>query len=79
MKKLFERITVNPEICQGQPCIRGLRITVTHILKLLASGKTSNQIVDDYPELEVEDVNEAIKYAAWFASERTIFITDKRA
>lgn len=79
MKKLFERITVNPEICRGQPCIRGLRITVTYILKLLASGKTSRQIVDDYPELELGDVNEAIKYAAWLATERTILITDKRA
>ena len=79
MKKVLERITVDPEICQGQPCIRGLRITVTLILKLLASGKTPQQIVADYPELEIEDIHEAIKYAAWLASERTIPITDKRA
>jgi len=78
MKKMLERITVDPEICQGQPCIRGLRITVTLILKLLALGKTPQQIVADYPELEIEDINEAIKYAAWLASERTIYITDKR-
>jgi len=76
---MLERITVDPEICQGQPCIRGLRITVALILKLLASGKTPQQVVADYPELEIEDIHEAIKYAAWLASERTIPITDKRA
>jgi|JREQ01.1.fsa_nt_gi uncharacterized protein (DUF433 family) len=79
MKNMLERITVDPEICQGQPCIRGLRITVALILKLLASGKTPQQVVADYPELEIEDIHEAIKYAAWLASERTIPITDKRA
>lgn len=79
MKKRLERITIDPEICQGQPCIRGQRITVTLILKLLASGKTPQQIVADYPELEIEDIQEAIKYAAWLASERIISIVDKRA
>ena len=64
MKNMLERITVDPEICQGQPCIRGLRITVALILKLLASGKTPQQVVADYPELEIEDIHEAIKYAA---------------
>lgn len=75
---MLERITVDPEICQGQPCIRGLRITLVFILKLLALGKTPQQIVADYPELEIEDIHEAIQYAAWLASERTIYITDKR-
>jgi len=78
MKNMLERITVDPEICQGQPCIRGLRITVALILKLLALGKTPQQIVADYPALEIEDINEAIKYATWLASERTIYITEKR-
>jgi len=79
MKKMLERITVDPEICQGQPCIRGLRITLVFILKLLALGKTPQQIVADYPELEIEGIHEAIQYAAWLASERTISITDKKA
>jgi len=79
MKKMLERITVDPEICQGQPCIRGLRITLVFILKLLALGKTPQQIVADYPELEIEDIHEAIQYAAWLASERTISTTDKKA
>jgi uncharacterized protein (DUF433 family) len=71
MKKILERITVDPEICQGLPCIRGQRITVAFILKLLASGKTPQQIIADYPELEIEDIYEAIRYAAWLANERT--------
>ena len=79
MKKMLERITVDPKICQGQPCIRGLRITLVFILKLLALGKTPQQIVADYPELEIEDIHEAIQYAAWLASERTISIKDKKA
>lgn len=79
MKKMLERITFDPEICQGQPCVRGLRITLVFILKLLALGKTPQQIVADYPELEIEDIHEAIQYAAWLASERTISITDKKA
>ena len=59
---MFERITIDPKICQGQPCIRGMRITVNLILKLLVGGKDSQQIIVDYPELEIEDINEAIKY-----------------
>lgn len=60
----LDRITVDPEIMGGQPCIRGLRIPVSLILRLLASGKTIRQIVKDYPELKEED----IKQAFWFAS-----------
>lgn len=75
---MFERI-IDPKICQGQPCIRGLRITVNLILKLLAARKNSQQIIADYPELEIEDINEAIKYAAWLASEKTIYFAGKRA
>ncbi len=52
----LDRITVDPEIMGGQPCIRGLRIPVSLILRLLASGKTIRQIVKDYPELKEEDI-----------------------
>ncbi len=54
----LDRITINPEVMSGQPCIRGLRIPVSFILRLLASGKTVHQILDDYPELEKEDIRQ---------------------
>ena len=69
MAKLFDRITVNPEVCMGQPTIRGMRITVAFVLKLLASGMTHKEILKAYPELEEEDILQAIEYAAWLAEE----------
>ena len=71
-RERLNRITVDPEIMQGQPCIRGLRIPVRLILKLLASGKTNEQIIADYPEIELEDIRQCVAYAAWLASERTL-------
>ena len=69
MAKLFDRITVNPEVCMGQPIIRGMRITVAFVLKLLASGMNHDEILKAYPELEREDILQAIEYAAWLAGE----------
>lgn len=69
MTKPFNRITVNPEVCMGQPTIRGMRITVAFVLKLLASGMTHEEILNAYPELEEEDILQAIEYAAWLAGE----------
>lgn len=66
------RITADPRVCNGQPCVRGLRITVSLVLKYLAAGRTSDQIVDEFPELEHEDVVECLRYAAWLASGRTV-------
>jgi len=60
-----ERITINPAICLGQPTIRGMRITVSVILKMLASGASVQEVLDAYPELEIEDVQQAMRYAAW--------------
>jgi uncharacterized protein (DUF433 family) len=71
MEKL-DRITINPNICLGQPTIRGMRITVSVILKMLASGKSIQDVLDAYPELEVEDVQQAIKYAAWVVSDQMV-------
>ena len=65
------RITIRPGVCRGQPTIRGLRITVSMVLKQVAAGLTTNEILDAYPELEEDDVREALAYAAWLASERT--------
>jgi uncharacterized protein (DUF433 family) len=73
MKEL-DRITINPEVCLGQPTIRGMRITVSVILKQLASGMLVTEILKAYPELEEEDIVQAMKYAAWLSSERTKII-----
>jgi uncharacterized protein (DUF433 family) len=71
----FDRITVDPQQCDGKPCIRGLRIPVHLILRLLASGKTPPEVVATYPELELADIQQAMEYAAWLASERTVILT----
>ncbi len=72
MHKTLDRITIDPEILQGKPCIRGMRIPVSLVLKLLATGKTNDQIISDYPELEHEDIRQCIEYAAWLANERNV-------
>lgn len=69
MEKL-DRITVNPDICLGQPTIRGMRITVSVILKMLAGGKTPDEVLEAYPELEPEDIQQSLKYAAWIVSDQ---------
>ncbi|MBV6623731.1 MAG: DUF433 domain-containing protein [Rivularia sp. (in: Bacteria)] len=66
----LNRITVNPSVCLGQPTIRGMRITVSVILKMLAGGNSIEDVLKAYPELEAEDVNQALKYAAWVVSEQ---------
>ncbi|MDW7712247.1 MAG: DUF433 domain-containing protein [Deferrisomatales bacterium] len=66
----LDRITVNPKVCLGQPVIRGMRITVSVILKMLAGGKSTQEILEAYPELEAKDVEQAIKYAAWVVSDQ---------
>lgn len=66
----LDRITVDPAVCQGQPTIRGMRITVGVILKMLAGGATIEEVLEAYPELEEEDVRQAMRYAAWKASDQ---------
>jgi len=73
MRKL-DRITVDPAVCLGQPTVRGLRITVSVLLKLLADGKTAEDILELYPELEREDVRQANQYAAWVVSDRVLVV-----
>lgn len=68
----FSRLTVDPRVCGGQPCVRGLRIPVSVVLKHLAAGKTPEQIIDELPELEREDITECLRYAAWLASGRSV-------
>lgn len=71
MDKL-DRITINPEISLGQPTIRGTRITVSVIMKMLAGGKLTQDVLAAYPELEEEDVLQAMKFAAWVVSDQLI-------
>lgn len=59
-----ERITVDPEQCGGRPCIRGLRIRVSDVLDLLASGLTPQQVLDELPDLELEDVRACLRFAS---------------
>jgi uncharacterized protein (DUF433 family) len=68
----FERITIDPNVCTGKPCIRGLRFPVSRLLGLLASGETKQSILEAYPYLEAEDIDEALRYAAWMAEEETV-------
>jgi uncharacterized protein (DUF433 family) len=66
------RITFNPEVMGGKPCIRGMRVTVGTIVGLVASGKTIDDVLADYPYLEREDILEALSYAAWRVEEREV-------
>lgn len=65
----FERITLNPEIMGGKPCIRGLRVTVGTIVGLVATGYSPENILEAYPYLEKEDIYAALSYAAWRSEE----------
>lgn len=67
----LDRIRVVPGVCEGRPTIRGLRITVEFVLKMLAGGYSAAEIAAEYPELEQEDVFQAARYGAWLASQRS--------
>jgi uncharacterized protein (DUF433 family) len=61
----FARITYDPAVMNGKPCIRGMRVTVATVVGLLASGETRERILEAYPYLEAADLDEALAYAAW--------------
>jgi uncharacterized protein (DUF433 family) len=65
----FDRITFNPDILSGKACIRGLRISVSLVVNLVANGMTPAAILAEYPDLEIEDVRQALRYAAWTTEE----------
>lgn len=65
----LERITFNPEVMGGKPCIRGMRVTVGMVVGLVAAGVSNERILEAYPYLEAEDIQQALKYAAWRAQE----------
>ncbi len=64
MSDLFTRITVNPKQCGGRPCIRGMRIRVSDVLDLLAAGLSTEQILEEMPDLEEDDLKAALLYAS---------------
>ena len=64
MSNLLERITINPDQCGGRPCIRDMRIRVIDVLDLFAAGLTSEQILEEMPDLEADDLKVALQYAA---------------
>jgi len=68
----FERITVNPDQMGGVPCVRGLRIPVATVLRMLAGGMTEPEILADYPDLQQEDIRECLRFAAASAMEREL-------
>jgi uncharacterized protein (DUF433 family) len=69
---VFERITIDPAVCTGKPCIRGLRFPVARLLGLLAAGETRDTILAAYPYLEPEDIGEVLRYASFLAEDETV-------
>lgn len=72
----FDRITLDPDKCFGKPCIRGLRMPVSSILSYLGSGMTIEEILQEWPELEIEDVYQALGYAALSMEERIVTLPE---
>jgi uncharacterized protein (DUF433 family) len=72
MKSLIDRITVNPEICHGKPTIRNMRYPVELILDLLASGMSQDEILEDYPSLEPDDIKACLAYASIISRVKSI-------
>ena len=71
----LDRITLDPDVMGGKPCIRGLRVTVGTILGLLASGHSHEAILKAYPYLEPEDIRAALTYATWRVEEREVAVS----
>jgi uncharacterized protein (DUF433 family) len=76
---MFERITVDPKVMGGRACIRGMRITVSLVLNLLANGMPVDEIIREYPDLEPGDVSEALLYAPALANEEIHLFTSPAA
>lgn len=74
--EVFPRITVDPEICFGKPCIRGMRVRVTDILDMLAAGATREEILGDFPHLEDADITAALGYAARTTDNKIAFAAE---
>jgi len=69
---MFKRVTLDPKILHGEPCIRGMRIPVHLVVSLVAAGMTVPEIIDEYPDLEPQDIRAALDYAAYVTREQVI-------
>ncbi len=67
---MFDRVTFDPKIMGGRACIRGMRVPVSTIVNQIAHGATFDDVLTGYPDLEREDIQQAIEYAAWLAEDR---------
>ena len=72
----LDRITQKPDIMGGKPCIRGMRVTVGMIVGQIAGGRNIDDLLDDYPYLEREDIVQALRYAAWRSEERELQLAE---
>ena len=79
MHNLLDRISINPNVCFGKPCIKGTRIWVSLILDFLANGDTEAEILESYPQLSHEDILAAIAYGAEMSRERIIPVPTERS
>ena len=70
----IDRITIKPDVCGGEPTIRGMRITVSHVLEMLAGAMTPEQVLQDFPYLEKADIEASLEYAARHAAHREILL-----
>jgi uncharacterized protein (DUF433 family) len=73
--EVIDRITIDPRVFGGKPCIRGLRFPVSKMLDLIAAGMSNEEILKDYPYLEAEDIRQSLKYAAWVIQEEQMEIS----
>lgn len=71
---MLDRITQDPALMGGKPCIRGMRVTVGTLVGQIGAGRSIEAILDDYPYLEREDIAQALRYAAWRAEEREVLL-----
>jgi uncharacterized protein (DUF433 family) len=75
--RTLSRITVDPQVMGGRPCVRGIRITVGTIVGLMSAGHSREEILRLYPYLEADDITEALAYAAWRSNEFEVAISSK--
>ena len=71
---MFDRITFDKEVMGGRACIRGMRITVSLVINLVANGMLTGQILEEYPDLEAEDIRQALQYAAFLSREEVLTV-----
>lgn len=76
MQTKLDRITFNPNVMGGKPCIRGMRVTAGMLVGQVAAGRSIPEILEDYPYIEKEDIMQALQYAALRVQEREVFIED---